>query len=112
MPQPPRHEPQRALGRALQLLRERHEHLTPATVAKRAEIDVRTVERVEAGESETSWNVTFWIAEAIGASMKEVAELEEAFRRKEAQEAQLAERGDENGDTNDHDADSAGGPNP
>lgn len=94
------------------MLRERHEHLTPAIVAKRAEIDVRTVERIEAGEGETSWNVTFWIAEAIGASMKEVAELEEAFRREEAQEAQLAERGDGNGDGNDHDAGSAGGQNP
>lgn len=107
MPPPPRHERQRALGRALQILRERHEHLTPAIVAKRAEIDVRTVKRVEAGEGETSWNVTFWIAEALGVSIKEVAELEEAFRREEAQEAQLAGRGDENSDSNDHDADSA-----
>lgn len=91
MPPPQRHEPQRALGRALQMLRERHEHLTPAIVARRAEIDVRTVERAEAGQGDTSWNVTFWIAEAIGASMKEVAELEGAFRREE-QNSRPAER--------------------
>jgi transcriptional regulator with XRE-family HTH domain len=94
------------------MLREQHEHLTPAIVAKRAEIDVKTVERVESGEGETSWNITLWIAEAIGVSMKEVAELEEAFRREEEQEAQLAERGDGEGDGNDHDAGNAGRQNP
>jgi DNA-binding XRE family transcriptional regulator len=94
------------------MLRERHDHLTPAIVAERAEIDVRTVERIEAGENETSWNVAFWIAKAIGASMKEVAELEEAFRREEDRDAQCAERGNGNGDDKGDDADSAGGQNP
>jgi len=94
------------------MLRERHEHLTPAIVAKRAELDVRTLERIEKGEGETTWNTARWIAEAIGVSMKEVSELEEALRREEEQEAQSEGRLVESEGVNDESADSAGGENP
>jgi len=52
-----------------------------------AGIDVRTLKRLEAGEGETTWNVAFWIAEALEVSMKELSELEETFRREEEQAA-------------------------
>ena len=65
------------------MLREQREHLTPAKLAERAGLDVRTVRRVEAGEAETTWNTIFWIAEALGVSMKEVTDLEEELRREE-----------------------------
>jgi transcriptional regulator with XRE-family HTH domain len=95
------------------MLRERDEHLTPAKVAKRAELDTRTVERVEKGEGETTWNVVGWIADAIGVSMKEVSELEEAFMREEEQEALSAEGRDDEGEgIDDESADSASGEDP
>lgn len=50
-------EDQKALGRTIQTLREA-KNLTPDSLAKKARIDVRRLERIEAGKGDTSvWRI-------------------------------------------------------
>jgi hypothetical protein len=77
---------QKALGRAIKTLRERQENLTPDLLAKRAEIDPKRVERIEAGEGDADFNTVVFLVRAIGTTMREFTELHEAFAEEEGRE--------------------------
>ena len=83
---PPRRWPpedQKALGRTIQMLRERHEQLTQAILAKRVKIDVRTLRKIEEGTGETSWGMVASLASALSVTLEYFAELHDAFVREE-----------------------------
>jgi len=70
------------------------------------------LENIEAGEVDTTWNTTSWIAEALGVPMKELTELEEAIRLDEKGEVRPAEGRDGEGNGIDDAGSSAGGDDP
>lgn len=67
-----RRDNQPALGRAIRELRERQGNLTPKALAERAEVDLRLLEQMEAGEG-GDWNNISWVLDALGVSMGEFA---------------------------------------
>ena len=75
---------QKALGRAIKALREQQRGLTPELLASRAEVNPLRVERIEAGEGDADFNTAVFLVRAIGISMREFAELHEAFVKEEA----------------------------
>jgi transcriptional regulator with XRE-family HTH domain len=75
-------ESQPALGRAIRALRERQEDLTPKALAERADVDVRLLEQIEAGEG-GDFNTITYVRRALGVSAKEFAELCEGLVKEE-----------------------------
>jgi transcriptional regulator with XRE-family HTH domain len=77
-----RRDNQPALGRAIRELREHHGNLTPEALAERAEVDLRLLGQMEAGEG-GDWNSISWVLDALGVSMGEFAALYEEFLEEE-----------------------------
>lgn len=85
-----RKENQPALGRAIRKLRERQGNLTPSALAERAGVPLGRMEQIEAGEG-GDWNAISHIAHALGVSMEQLSELEEAFAGEEEDADSTAE---------------------
>jgi len=68
--------PQRGLGTAIRLLREKKRE-TQEAVAKKAGIAVPTLSHIEAGHANPTWATVRDIADALGVPMREVAKLAE-----------------------------------
>jgi len=77
-----RRDNQSALGRAIRELRERRGNLTPKALAEQAEVDLRLLEQMEAGEG-GDWNNISWVLDALGVSMREFAVSYEKFVKEE-----------------------------
>jgi transcriptional regulator with XRE-family HTH domain len=77
-----RRDNQPALGKAIRELRERHGNLTPKALAERAEVDLRLLVQMEAGEG-GDWNNIRWVLDALGVSMGEFARSHKKFLKEE-----------------------------
>jgi len=71
-------QPQPALGRALRELRQKRDE-TQEELAPRAGITAKTLSLIERGEANPTWGTVRGIADALGASMGEVAKLADEF---------------------------------
>lgn len=73
---PAPHEPQRGLGRAVRILRERA-GLGPSQLAERAGISISWLGRIESGDHDPSWGDMRRVARGLGVSMEALAEVAE-----------------------------------
>lgn len=73
---PPTTEPQPGLGRALRRLRE-DRGMTQEEVAHQADLHPTWVSHLESGRINPRWGVVRRVADALGASVRDVAELAE-----------------------------------
>jgi transcriptional regulator with XRE-family HTH domain len=78
-------EPQIALGQTIQLLREAN-GLTQKDLAEEAGISLSALVHIESGQGDTSWGTVARLAKALDISMEAVADLHEAFVRREEEE--------------------------
>ncbi len=69
---------QKALGQAIRTMREESEGLTPELLAKRAEVDLQTLTRIEAGEGDADYNTLRFIVRAMDRSMGGLGDLHES----------------------------------
>lgn len=77
MEMPSTGEPQIALGRAIQQLRE-DSAMSPKELADRAEVDLDRLAEIECGEADTAdWNTVARLSRAAGSSLTETAILAE-----------------------------------
>lgn len=75
-------ESQPALGQTVRTLREREDDLTPQALAERADVDLRLLEQIEAGEG-GDFNAITYLRRALGVTAREFAELYTEFAREE-----------------------------
>jgi DNA-binding XRE family transcriptional regulator len=68
--------PQPALGKAIRVLRDRHE-LSQGALAEKAGLTGRTLSAIETGNANPTWATARDIAAALGVSIGELAKLSE-----------------------------------
>jgi transcriptional regulator with XRE-family HTH domain len=73
---PPSREPQRGLGNAVRILRERA-GLSPEEVAERGGISTSWLRRIESGDHDPSWGSMRRVARGLGVSMEVLSEVAE-----------------------------------
>jgi transcriptional regulator with XRE-family HTH domain len=76
VPSPEPLEPQRGLARAVKALRER-EKLDQAGLAERADLPVAAIAEIESGEGDPVWGDVRLVAQGLGVTLEELAELAE-----------------------------------
>lgn len=74
--------PQKGLGKAVRRLREEAE-LTPEALAERAGLSVMQLATIEAGEDDPLWGDMRRVADGLGVSLEQLAELAEEFEEEE-----------------------------
>lgn len=79
---PPPPEPQRGLGIAVRILRERV-GLSPSELAERAGIPAPSLTQIETGEEDPRWGDMRRVAQGLGVSMELLAEVAEANEKSE-----------------------------